>query len=145
MFALSKLMLLSIGRLKGQGFEEKLEYVSLWMQSHIDDGDKELKKPVMFTEFGYSNLNEDYKPSQRDKFFKVVFDVLYESAKKNGSGAGSFLWQLAMEDYNDDFGMVPWERPSMDHIITKHSCRLARLGGLSQMKGHIKDLCLHRR
>ncbi|KAK4777429.1 hypothetical protein SAY87_017616 [Trapa incisa] len=134
--------------LKGQGFEEKVEYVSLWMRSHIDDGDKELKKPVMFTEFGYSNLNEDYKPSRRDKFFRVVFDVIYDSAKKNGSGAGSFLWQLlvgGMEDYNDDFGMFPWDRPSMDRIITEHSCRLAKLGGSAQMKGYLKDLCLHRR
>ncbi|OWM78654.1 hypothetical protein CDL15_Pgr002825 [Punica granatum] len=129
-------------------FEDKLEYTSLWMQSHIEDGDKELKKPVMFTEFGYSNLNKDYEPSQRDRFFKVVFDVIYGSAKKNGSGAGTFLWQLlvaGMEDYNDDFGMVPWERPSMYRIITEHSCRLASLGGSAHMKGDIKDLCLHRR
>jgi mannan endo-1,4-beta-mannosidase len=36
-----------------QTFEEKLKFVVKWMQSHIEDGLKELKKPVLFTELAY--------------------------------------------------------------------------------------------
>ncbi|KAK7845065.1 mannan endo-1 [Quercus suber] len=105
------------------------------MLSHIEDGDRELKKPVMFTEFGLSNLNKDYQPSQRDRFYKTIFDVIYKSAKKNRAGAG-------MEEYNDDFGIVPWERRSTYSLITEQSCNLARIRGLNQLKGYLKELCL---
>ena len=115
------------------------------MLSHIEDGDKELKKPVLFTEFGLSNDNDDFEPAQRDRFLKMVLDVIYKSAKRNKSGAGSFFWQFlveGMELYNDDFGIVPWERPSTYELITEHSCRLAKEHGLlhTQME-HLKDFC----
>ncbi|KAK6919572.1 Glycoside hydrolase, family 5 [Dillenia turbinata] len=128
-----------------QGLEEKLKFVAKWTRSHIEDGDKELKKPVMFTEFGLSNLNKDFHPAQRERFYKVVFDILHESAKHNGSGAGSFVWQLlvgGMEEYNDDFGIVPWERSSMYLLIIHQSCRLAYLQGLIQENKSLKELCL---
>ncbi|XP_059663159.1 mannan endo-1,4-beta-mannosidase 2-like [Cornus florida] len=131
-----------------QEFKETLKYVIKWMVSHIEDGDKELMKPVMFTEFGYSNLNDDFEPSQRDRFYKTVFKVMYRSARKNGSGAGCFVWQFLvgeMEEYNDDYGIVPWERPSTYQLITEHSCRLARVQGvLFSKNAHLKDLCSQR-
>ena len=100
----------------------------------------------MFTEFGLSNLNKGFEPSQRDRFYKVIFDILYRSAKKKKSGAGSFVWQFlvgGMEDYNDDFGIVPWERPSTYRLITEQTCRLAAVQGvLPSQKDHLKELCL---
>nr|AYP70955.1 beta-mannosidase 2 [Actinidia deliciosa] len=132
-----------------QELEEKLKYVYNFTVSHIEDGDKELKKPVMFTEFGLSNLNKGFEPSQRDRFYKVIFDILYRSAKKKKSGAGSFVWQFlvgGMEDYNDDFGIVPWERPSTYRLITEQTCRLAAVQGvLPSQKDHLKELCLRTR
>ncbi|KAI8009809.1 Mannan endo-1,4-beta-mannosidase 2 [Camellia lanceoleosa] len=132
-----------------QELEEKLKYVSKWMVSHIEDGDKELKKPVTFTEFGLSNLNKGFKPSQRDQFYKIIYDIMYKSSKRKKSGAGSFVWQFLvgeMEKYNDDFGIVPWERPATYQIITEHSCRLAAIQGvLPSQKDHLKELCLRRR
>uniref|UniRef100_A0A5B6Z2K3 mannan endo-1,4-beta-mannosidase n=1 Tax=Davidia involucrata TaxID=16924 RepID=A0A5B6Z2K3_DAVIN len=132
-----------------QEFKAELKYISRWMVSHIEDGGKELKKPVMFTEFGLSNLNKDFEPSQRERFYKTVFNIIYKSARKNGPGAGSFIWQLlvgGMEEYNDDFGIVPWERPSMYQLITEHSCRLAQIQGvLVSQKEHLEDLCSQRR
>lgn len=134
---------------KKQEFEAELKYVSKWMRSHIEDGDKELKKPVMFTEFGLSNLNEGFKLAQRDRFYKTIFDIIYKSAKKGGSGAGSFAWQFlvgGMERYNDDFGIVPWERSSTYRLITEHSCRLAGLqDGMIEQNANLKELCLRRR
>lgn len=126
-------------------FEESVKFVSKWVHSHIEDGDRELKRPVMFTEFGYSNQNPNFHPSQRDQFFKTIFDEIYASARKNGAGAGSFVWQFlvgGMEEYNDDFGIVPWQRSSTYELITEHSCRLAALRGLNQLKGSLRELCL---
>ncbi|KAG6722606.1 hypothetical protein I3842_03G169300 [Carya illinoinensis] len=127
-----------------QELEDKLKYVSKWMLSHIEDGDTELKKPVMFTEFGLSNLNKDFLPSQRDRFHKTVLDTIYKSAKRNGSGAGALVWQLfvgGMEEYHDDFAIVPWGRPSTYRLLTKQSCRLAGIQGVSQLDGYLKELC----
>ncbi|XP_022862509.1 mannan endo-1,4-beta-mannosidase 2-like isoform X2 [Olea europaea var. sylvestris] len=130
-------------------FEYKLKFISKWMLSHIEDGDKELKKPVMFTEFGLSTENKDFDPSQRDRFYKVILDIIYKSAKKQKSGAGAFVWQFlveGMEKYNDDFGIVPWERPSTYRLFTEQSCRLARIqGALPSQKEHLKRLCWQRR
>ncbi|KAE9457646.1 hypothetical protein C3L33_10441, partial [Rhododendron williamsianum] len=132
-----------------QELEEKLKYVSKWMVSHIEDGDKELRKPIMFTEFGLSNLSKGFQPSQRERFYKIAYDIIYESAQKNDSGAGSVVWQFlvgGMEEYNDDYGIVPWESPSMYRLITQHSCRLAvSQGVLPSQKEHLKELCLQRR
>ncbi|KAG2712426.1 hypothetical protein I3760_04G125100 [Carya illinoinensis] len=131
----------------GQEFEDNLKYVSKWMLSHIEDGDKELKKPVMFTEFGLSNLNKDFQLSQRDRFYKTVLDIIYKSAKRNRSGAGALAWQFfvgGMEEYYDDFAIVPWARPSTYRLITEQSCRLARIQGPSQLKGNLRELCLEK-
>ncbi|KAG5551920.1 hypothetical protein RHGRI_010135 [Rhododendron griersonianum] len=128
-----------------QELEEKLKYIKKWTVSHIEDCDAELKKPVMFTEFGLSNLNKDFEPSQRDQFYKVIYDIIYKSAKRKKSGAGSFVWQFlvgGMEEYNDDFGIIPWDRPLTYQLITKHSCKLAAVQGvLPSQKDHLKELC----
>ncbi|KAL2937775.1 Mannan endo-1 4-beta-mannosidase 2 [Bienertia sinuspersici] len=125
-------------------FEEKMEFVKKWLLSHIEDGDKQLKKPVMLTEFGVSDQNSDFDPSHRDKLFKLVYDILYKSAKKNGSGAGSFIWQFfveGMDDFHDDFGIIPWKRRSTFDLITGQSCRLALLHQRSNLQGNLKQLC----
>ncbi|KAJ9562902.1 hypothetical protein OSB04_008062 [Centaurea solstitialis] len=82
---------------KKKSLEGKLKFVGKWMRSHIEDGEQVLKKPVMFTEFGLSDQNKGFEAAQRDEFYKTVFDVIYESAKKKGQGAdrlhGSSLWR----------------------------------------------------
>ncbi|KFK35900.1 hypothetical protein AALP_AA4G051000 [Arabis alpina] len=129
-----------------QSFEDKLKFVVKWMQSHIEDGMKELKKPVLFTEFGLSNLNKDYEPSQRDRFYRVIFDVIYKSAKRRKSGAGTLVWQLfmeGMEGFNDEFGIVPHEQDSMYRLMIEQSCRLGKVTG--RRKEHkLRQICSHR-
>ncbi|XP_051125622.1 mannan endo-1,4-beta-mannosidase 2-like [Andrographis paniculata] len=126
-------------------FEYKLKFVAKWMISHIEDGDKELKKPVMFTEFGLSTENKDFTPEQRDRFYKVILDIMYKSAVKKKAGAGSLVWQFlveGMEEFNDDFGIVPWERKSTYKLFTEHSCRLARVqGALPSQIRYLSRLC----
>ncbi|KAI4333958.1 hypothetical protein L6164_018704 [Bauhinia variegata] len=127
-----------------QTFEDKLKYVSKWMRSHIEDGDKILNRPVLFSEYGYSDLNENYSPSDRDKFYKVVLDIIYKSAKRNKSGAGALVWQFlvgGMPEFNDDFGMVPWERPATYKLFVEQSCRLVKVNGWTQQDKSFKALC----
>lgn len=126
-------------RIAGQELQDQLKFIYKWMKSHIDDGDKELRKPVLFAEFGLSNRNKNFQPSQRDTFYKAVFDIIYKSVRKNRSGAGALAWQFmagGMEDYNDDNGIVPWERPSMYRLITQQSCRLAAIRQGKGSKAH---------
>lgn len=130
-----------------QEFEEKLNFLSKWMLSHIEDGDNELKKPVMFTEYGLSNLNKDFEQSQRDRFYKTILDTIYKSAKRNGSGGGALVWQFlieGMEEFNDDFGMVPWQRAATYKLFTKQSCRLTKLPGSVLQNKNLKELCSKR-
>lgn len=124
-----------------------MKFVNQWMLSHIEDGDKLLNKPVLFTEFGLSNLNKDFEPSQRDELYQLIFDIIYNSAKRNKSGAGTIIWQFlvdGMEEYNDDFGFVPWEKPSLYKLVTEQSCRLTEIHGLIQYSANLKVLCAQR-
>ncbi|RZS00621.1 hypothetical protein BHM03_00030357 [Ensete ventricosum] len=107
--------------------DEKVEYISKWITSHIEDGEKTLNKPIMFTEFGLSRKSKNFEYSHRIIFYKSIFNKIYESARQNGAGAGALIWQLlvqGMEDYNDDYGIVPGERPSVDKLIKEQSCQL---------------------
>lgn len=110
--------------------DEKLKFVKRWVASHIEDGDKELGKPVLATEFGLSHRAKGFHHSHRDVFYKAVYDTVYRSAARGGAGAGAFVWQLAVEDmeeFHDDFSVVPREHPSLHRLIKSQSCRLAKL------------------
>ena len=77
----------------------------------------------MFTEFGLSNKNKYFDPAHHESFYQSIYDAVYESAKENGAGSGAFIWQFlvrGMEEYNDDFGIFPTERPSIDRLIKEH-------------------------
>ncbi|KAL9243812.1 hypothetical protein vseg_017654 [Gypsophila vaccaria] len=125
--------------------DAKLEFAKKWITSHFEDGEKQLKKPVILSEFGLSSHSQDFEPSHRDKLIKLVYELTYKSAKRNKAGAGSLIWQFVvkgMEKYNDDFGIIPWELQSTYNVIVEQSCRLARLRGPSDLKGSLRDACL---
>ncbi|KAF9590036.1 hypothetical protein IFM89_030186, partial [Coptis chinensis] len=130
---------------KELNLEDKLKYVKRWVVSHIDDGDKILKKPVLFAEVGFSSENKNFEPSRREKFYRIVYDIVYKSAKKGRAGAGGLIWQFlvgGMQEYNDDFGIVPWERPSTYRLVTEQSCKLASVQHRQDELDDIpKELC----
>ncbi|KAH9299389.1 hypothetical protein KI387_031071 [Taxus chinensis] len=110
--------------------EDHLKYISKWATSHIDDGEHTLKKPVLFTEFGLSSHHKGFEPNHRDLLFKIMYDKIYESARKGGAGAGAMVWQFlaeGMEEYGDRFALVPWQFPSTYKLIVEQSCRLLTL------------------
>ncbi|KAL8136625.1 hypothetical protein V2J09_002626 [Rumex salicifolius] len=130
--------------LRTNRLEDKLEFVHKWLSSHIDDGNNRLKKPIMLTEFGLSSNTKGFHPRHRDRLIQLIYDTIYKSAREGGSGAGSLIWQLfvgGMEDYHDDFSIIPWQRPTTCKLLTSQSCRLARIHGNDDPTGNLDRLC----
>lgn len=124
---------------------EKERFVSKWVKSHIEDGEKMLNKPVLFTEFGLSNKANGFDHAHRLLFYKSIYDTIYESAKRNGAGSGAFIWQLmveGMEIFHDSFAFVPESIPSLHSLLKEQSCRLATLRyGSDLVKQFSKNVC----
>ncbi|KAG0455144.1 hypothetical protein HPP92_024436 [Vanilla planifolia] len=115
---------------QGTDQEEKKRFVSRWVASHIEDGQRELNKPVLFTEFGFSSKNKNFSESHMIEFYKHIFDIIYKSAVKKGAGAGSFIWQLVeggMNDFRDEFDIDVRKRPLLLGLLKEQSCRLAKI------------------
>ncbi|OVA10072.1 Glycoside hydrolase [Macleaya cordata] len=127
---------------------QKADYLSHWVDSHVSDGEHVLKKPVLFTEVG-SSLRMKKGVYDRDYLLKMVYDKIYESAKKRQAGAGALIWQLlveGMEHYGDQFSLVAWKYPSTYELIIEQSCRLRRVfeKGLTNRKLRHSDPCYGR-
>ncbi|KAL2328215.1 hypothetical protein Fmac_021642 [Flemingia macrophylla] len=125
-----------------QEFENYMPFVSKWMHSHIEDGDKVLNKPVLFSEFGLSDIN--FTLSERKTMYKTILDISYNSAKKNKAGAGALVWQFlvgGMQEFSDDFGIVPWEKTPIPSLFVEQSCRLAKAKGWPHKNPSYKQFC----
>ncbi|WVZ02558.1 hypothetical protein V8G54_023364 [Vigna mungo] len=123
-------------RFHEQVIEDYMKFVSKWMLSHIEDGDKVMNKPVVFSEFGLSNIN--FTMSERKTMYKTVLDISYKSAKKNRSGGGCLVWQFlvgGMREFSDDFRIIPWEKTPIPSLFIEQSCRLAKMKELPHKFG----------
>ncbi|KAH0457345.1 hypothetical protein IEQ34_012660 [Dendrobium chrysotoxum] len=111
-------------------FEEKVKYLSNWVDYHVNDSEHVLKKPVLFAEVGFHSEGKKNGSYDRDIILKLVYDKLYESAKKGEAGAGALIWQLMIEKtqaYKDEFSLVASQHPSTYKLILQQSCRLRKL------------------
>ncbi|GLT41725.1 hypothetical protein SLA2020_157680 [Shorea laevis] len=116
-----------------------LQFTKSWMEAHIEDAERYLKMPVLFSEFGVSTKDPGYNSSFRDALISTVYKTLLNSTKRGGSGAGSLLWQLFPEgtDYMDDgYAVVLSKSPSTSNIISLHSTRLAIFNSVCSWKCH---------
>ncbi|KAE8673914.1 Mannan endo-1,4-beta-mannosidase 6 [Hibiscus syriacus] len=105
-----------------------LQFTKSWMEAHIEDAEKYLGMPVIFSEFGVSSKDTGCNSSYRDTLISTVYKTLLNSTKKGGSGAGSLLWQLFPDgtDYMDDgYAIVLSKSHSTANLISLHSTRLA--------------------
>jgi len=112
------------------GLGEKIKYLSSWWDSHVNDSEHVLKKPVLFSEVGSHLEVKQNGLYDRDILLKTVYDKVYESAKKGQAGAGALIWQLMVEglqSYRDEFSLVAREHPSTYKLIVHQSCRLKSL------------------
>ncbi|CAN1303252.1 Mannan endo-1,4-beta-mannosidase 6 [Linum perenne] len=117
--------------------DEHVQFTKSWMQAHIDDAERYLGMPVVFTEFGVSVKDQGYNSTFRDNLYKTVYQTLLNSTKKGGSGAGSLMWQLFPEgtDYMDDgYAIVLSKSPSASNMISLHSTRIAMFNSLCSWK-----------
>jgi mannan endo-1,4-beta-mannosidase len=75
-----------------------LEKAGLYMDEHIKVAD-ELKKPIVFEEFGLPRDNFSFDPSSttiaRDKYYEFSFSKVFENAKKGGTLAGANFWTFS--------------------------------------------------
>lgn len=107
------------------------------MEAHIEDAEKYLGMPVIFSEFGVSRKDPGYNSSYRDTLISTVYKTLLNSTKNGGSGAGSLLWQLFPDgtDYMDDgYAIVLSKSPSTSNLISLHSTRLAIFNSMCSWK-----------
>lgn len=81
-------------RLAGQSEEAQLSFLINWLQSHIQDAEKILQKPLLFTEFGKSSKDPGFNMNQRDLLFNTVYSTIYSSASGGGAAAGGLFWQF---------------------------------------------------
>uniref|UniRef100_A0A6N2KLW2 mannan endo-1,4-beta-mannosidase n=1 Tax=Salix viminalis TaxID=40686 RepID=A0A6N2KLW2_SALVM len=117
--------------------DSHIEFIKSWMEAHIEDAERYLGMPVVFTEFGVSSKDPGYNSSFRDTMINTVYKTLLNSTKRGGSGAGSLLWQLfpAGTDYMDDgYAIVLSNSPSTSNIISLHSTRVAIFNSMCSWK-----------
>lgn len=110
--------------------EEKINYLSSWVDSHVNDCEHVLKKPVLFTEVGSQLEVKKNGLPESDILLQTIYDKVYESAKRGQAGNGALIWQLMVEDihgFNDEFSLVARQHPSVYKLIVKQSCRLKSL------------------
>jgi len=116
--------------LAGSDEEAQLSFVQSWIENHLEDGSRILKKPVLFVEFGKSSKDPGFGIGQRDSLFDVVYKHIYDSASRGGAGGGAMFWQLMVEgmsSYGDGYEIVLSQNPSTASIISAQSHKLAEL------------------
>ncbi|KAK4369713.1 hypothetical protein RND71_009188 [Anisodus tanguticus] len=133
--------------INGINSDTRVDFLSHWVDSHISEAEKILKKPVLFTEVGFPSSMQKDGSYDRNIFLKIVYDKIYESAKKRKAGAGALVWQLlveGMERYGDQFSFIAWKHPSTYKLMVEQSCRLLNTStrGLTHEKLIQKNPCL---
>lgn len=114
-------------RLSSQDVDDKLKFFDSWVRAHIEDAEKILHMPVLFTEFGLSDQKPGFCEDKRNAFYSIVYDQVYQSAQRQGAAAGALQWQLlppAMSDWNDGYGFDPACGSPICNMISQQSARL---------------------
>eukprot|EP00253_Pinus_taeda_P009720 PITA_09720 len=116
--------------LAGSDEEAQLSFLQNWIETHLEDASRVLKKPVLFSEFGKSSKDPGFVISQRDNLLDVVYKHIYDSAIKGGAGGGAMFWQLMVEglnSYGDGYEIVLSQNPSTAAVISAQSYKLSEL------------------
>lgn len=116
--------------LAGSNEEDQVSFVQNWIATHLEDGSKILKKPVLFAEFGKSSKDPGFSMGERDNLFDMVYKHVCASASRRGAGAGAMFWQLmteGMSSNGDGYEVVLSQNPSTASIISVQSHKLAEL------------------
>ncbi|XP_074573361.1 mannan endo-1,4-beta-mannosidase 1-like [Curcuma longa] len=118
--------------LPGLSEENQTEFLRQYLWSHSDDSMKVLQKPLVLGEFGKSRKDADFSEQMRNAFYSAVYDTVYRIANVSYSLGGGLFWQLfpeGMENYDDGFGIVLPQDPSVGAVVKKHSDDMRALAG----------------
>ena len=117
-------------RLAGSDEDAQLSFLNKWMQIHLEDAERVLKKPILFSEFGKSYKDQGYSTAQRDRFYETVYNNIYSAVSSGKAGGGSLFWQLmaeGMDSFADGYDIVLSQNPSIAAIIFSQSHRMSVL------------------
>lgn len=118
-------------RVSNSNESAKDDFVSKWVQAHIQDSNDILGKPILFTEFGKSSKSSGYSVDKRDNYFEKIYNFIFNSASNGGPCAGGLFWQLmtqGMDDLHDGNEIICDENPSTANVITQQSKKMSNLG-----------------
>ncbi|KAK9285646.1 hypothetical protein L1049_024844 [Liquidambar formosana] len=110
--------------------QSQLSFLNIWLNTHIQDAQYILRKPLLFTEFGKSWKDPGFSTYQRDLLFNTVYYKVYSSAKRGGAAAGGMFWQLlteGMDSFRDGYEILLSERSSTSNLIAQQSHKLYQI------------------
>ncbi|OWM74641.1 mannan endo-1,4-beta-mannosidase 7 [Punica granatum] len=108
----------------------QLSFLNNWLNTHIQDAQYILQKPLLLTEFGKSRKDPGFSTYQRDQLFNTVYYKVYSSAKHGGAAAGSLFWQLlteGMDSFRDGYEIILGEGSSTANLISYQSHKLYQI------------------
>lgn len=107
--------------------QAQLSFLNNWLDSHIQDAQYILRKPLLITEFGKSSKDSGFSSYQRDLLYNTVYYKIYSSAKRGGAAAGGLFWQLlseGMNSFGDGYEIILSQNPSTANLIAQQSHKL---------------------
>ncbi|KAL2252478.1 UNVERIFIED_CONTAM: putative mannan endo-1,4-beta-mannosidase 9 [Sesamum indicum] len=114
----------------GSDDEAQGAFVEKWIQTHINDSNSILKKPLVVSEFGKSSRSSGYTVKARDRYFGLIFNRVYGCARRRGPCGGALFWQVmaeGMENWSDGYEVVLEQSPTTVGVINQQSRRISSL------------------
>ncbi|GAV87754.1 Cellulase domain-containing protein/MMR_HSR1 domain-containing protein [Cephalotus follicularis] len=110
--------------------QQQLSFLNNWLNTHIQDAQYLIRKPILLAEFGKSWKNPDFSSYQRDLMLNTVYYKIFSSAARGGAASGGLFWQLlteGMDSFRDGYEIVLSQSPSTANLITQQSHRLDQI------------------
>ncbi|KAK6939480.1 Glycoside hydrolase, family 5 [Dillenia turbinata] len=124
----------------GSSDDQQLSFLNTWINTHIQDAQNILQKPVIFAEFGKTYKDSGYSTYKRDQIFNAVYSAVYASASSGGAAASGLFWQLltqGIDNLRDGYEIIFNESPSTDSIIAEQSQKLNKV---RKMYVHLRNV-----
>ncbi|GAB2255249.1 hypothetical protein Droror1_Dr00009027 [Drosera rotundifolia] len=123
--------------------EKYITFFTSWIQAHIDDADKWLGMPVLFTEFGISSNDIGFNSSFKEEVYSTAYETILASARQGSAGAGSLFWQLftnGTDSMDDGTAVYLTKSPHLSRIIALQSTRFQNIN--SKCSSHCHWVCM---
>lgn len=133
--------IVSESRLSSSNEQSQLSFLNNWLNSHIQDAQYILRKPILIAEFGKSWKDPGYSMYQRDEMFNTVYYKVYSSARSGGAAAGGLFWQLlseGMNSFGDGYEIVLGQSSSTSNLIAQQSHKLYQISKIFERMRNVE-------